>query len=74
MANENAEVRGKLLDQLIEGKEEFCVICLKTLGFLKSLHVYAKERFENGASYSDQGGGQTCGDCNRSIERKEAAR
>ncbi len=71
MANKNAEARGRLLDQLVDGKEEFCVICLKTLGFLKSLHVYARERFENGASYVE-GAGQSCGDCNRMIEKREA--
>lgn len=72
MAYIGAQVRNARLQALIEGKEEFCVVCLETMGFPKSLHVYARERFANDASYVE-GAGQSCGECNRDIDAKAGA-
>ncbi len=69
MRHPTPEEREKRLAELIEGKAEFCVICLRTMDFLKSEYVYAPARFKDGASYSEEGAGQTCGDCNRAIEK-----
>lgn len=65
MACKASEARAKRLEELIEGKEEFCCLCLKTMGFPKSLHIYAAIRFKDGAGYVGDGMGQVCGDCER---------
>lgn len=61
------EERMKRFAQLKDGTGEFCVVCLELVGFPKAVHFSHPIRSWGGANYSDQGGGQTCGKCNRAI-------
>ena len=60
--------RSKRCNELNARIEEFCVVCLKPMGFPKATPVDAPIRFKDGANYNE--GGQACGNCNREMARK----
>src|SRR3989344_2431513 len=60
MAN---DLRQKQFERAVAQPNEFCVLCFRDMGFLKTLHVDHPYRYRGGANYNE--GGQSCGDCNK---------